>query len=476
MQFLQPHYLTLKEHQQRPPKLGSEPLVSVGIVGGQRLTLHFNGPYTTGFERLEGRVEAVLDKGLIVLNGQRYAEVYLQPEGLDRSFAIEDVTIGVNFHWQRKETQTFRGHLALILQDEGGELRLTAINVLPVEQYLTSVISSEMSANAGLELLKAHAIISRSWLLSQMERRAAESLAQASKNDTQAPADESQEAANGMVETDKKRIRWYDREDHTLFDVCADDHCQRYQGITRQTNPQVQEAIQATRGMLLMDGEEICDARFSKCCGGAVEEFQYCWENIRKPYLRALADNRAPSALPDLTDEAEADRWIRSAPDAFCNTRDKSILAQVLNNYDQETTDFYRWQISYSQQEIASLLHRKLGIDFGQVIDLQPLERGRSGRLCLMRIVGTKHTLDLGKELEIRRALSDTHLYSSAFVVDRHELSADGIPARFTLTGAGWGHGVGLCQIGAAVMGNEGYGFEQILQHYYPGAEIVKKY
>ncbi len=435
--------------------------MSVGIVSGQRLSLHFHVPYTAGALLLEGPVEAVVDRGAIRIGGHRYDALHLHPKGPDGAFSIEDVTIGVHFHWERQETQTFRGSLSLILSTAGGGDSLVAINVLPVEDYLTSVISSEMSANAGLELLKAHAVISRSWLLAQKTRRGQK---------------QERSAAEGMVETEDRRVKWYDREDHTLFDVCADDHCQRYQGITRQTNPQVQEAIAATRGVLMMSDGDICDARFSKCCGGAVEEFQYCWENIKKPYLRALADNRHPMQLPDLTDEATADRWIRSAPEAFCNTKDARILSQVLNNYDQETTNFYRWQVTYSQEELAALLQQKLGVDFGQIVDLQPVERGRSGRLCLLRIVGTRRTLELGKELEIRRALSPSHLYSSAFVADRHDISPDGIPAQFALTGAGWGHGVGLCQIGAAVMGSEGYGYEEILKHYYPGVQLVKQY
>ncbi len=463
MIHVQPPHPTPHERLPQPAALSKEPLVSVGVVRGQRLTLFFPSPYTAESLRLEGRVMVTIDHGELVCGEQRLAKLYLRPQGPECSFSVENVTIGIHFHWERQETQTFRGDLAIIVDGD----QLQAINVLPAEQYLTSVISSEMSAHAGLELLKAHAVISRSWLLSQMERRAR----QGDGVDCDKPAD-----GKGMMESDGKIVRWYDREDHKHFDVCADDHCQRYQGITRQTNPQVAEAIAATRGMLLTYDGEICDARFSKCCGGAVEEFQYCWENLRKPYLRALADNRRPQTLPNLTVEKEAERWIRTSPEAFCNTHDSSILAQVLNNYDQETTDFYRWQVSYTQEQLSQLIARKLGMDLGRIVDLLPLKRGRSGRICLLRIVGTHRTLDLGKELEIRRALSDTHLYSSAFVVDRHDLSADGIPARFTLTGAGWGHGVGLCQIGAAVMGARGYGYRDILEHYYPGAAIEQRW
>ena len=341
--------------------------------------------------------------------------------------------------------------------------KLTGINVIHVEDYLTSVISSEMSATASLELLKAHAVISRSWLLVQIQKN---------KEIAEAQTDYS-----AFTQTDEELIRWYDREDHTHFDVCADDHCQRYQGITRASTDIVRQAIAATRGQVLTSEGKICDARFSKCCGGAFEEFQYCWEDIKYPYLAKQRDYRVDSEkLPDLTQEAEAERWIRTSPEAFCNTTDKKILSQVLNSYDQETTDFYRWKVEYTQDELSALILKRSGIDYGQIIDLIPIARGTSGRLWKLKIVGTKKTLTIGKELEIRRTLSPSHLYSSAFVVDRTEVSEEGVPGRFILTGAGWGHGVGLCQIGAAVMGEQGYEYDAILLHYYIGASIDKLY
>ncbi len=278
-----------------------------------------------------------------------------------------------------------------------------------------------------------------------------------------------------FIKHENEIIRWYDREDHTIFDVCADDHCQRYQGITKASSRQVADAVRATRGQVLAyDDGEICDARFSKCCGGVTEEFQYCWENTPKPYLLAVRDGTG--TMPhDLTKEANAEEWIRSAPDSFCNTSDRKVLSQVLNDYDQETPDFYRWHVTYTQEELAALIKEKTGTDFGGIVDLVPVERGKSGRICRLKIVGTKATLTIGKELEIRRTLSKSHLYSSAFVVDK-EGSKDGLPERFVLTGAGWGHGVGLCQIGAAVMGEQGYGYDRILLHYYRGADIKKLY
>ena len=392
-------------------------------------------------------------------------------------FELKDVTIGINFHWERKEVQRFQGALKIIVEGE----TLTAINVISIEDYLTSVISSEMSATASLELLKAHAVISRSWLINKLRV----------ENEKWKATIQPDSAANSPLFTlNSQLIKWYDHEAHTHFDVCADDHCQRYQGITRASTPQAIEAVSATRGEVLMYEGKICDARFSKCCGGAMEEFQNCWENVRHPYLTGKQDYIPKShasdsekqitgpaiQLPDLTQEEEADRWIRTSPDAFCNTQDKKILSQVLNNYDQETTDFYRWKISYSQQELAELIHQRSGIDFGEIIDLIPVERGTSGRLIRLKIVGTLRTLTIGKELEIRRTLSPSHLYSSAFLVDKEKGEEGNVPTRFTLTGAGWGHGVGLCQIGAAVMGEQGYYYKDILAHYYPGSRLEKQY
>ena len=352
----------------------------------------------------------------------------------------------------------------MIVEDD----RLTAINIIPIEDYLTSVISSEMSATASLELLKAHAVISRSWLLNKLK------VANGKLKVIMHPDN----TANFELSTlPSQLIKWYDHEAHKNFDVCADDHCQRYQGITRTSTPQAIEAVFATRGEVLMYEGEICDARFSKCCGGAFEEFQNCWENVKHPYLIGQRDSKTETRLPDLTKEVEADKWIRTSPAAFCNTHNKQVLSQVLNNYDQETTDFYRWRVCYSQQELSELIHKRSGIEFGKIIDLIPVERGTSGRLVRLKIVGTLRTLIIGKELEIRRTLSSSHLYSSAFVVDKeYKEDEKEIPSRFILTGSGWGHGVGLCQIGAAVMGEQGYKYKEILSHYYPGSAIEQQY
>lgn len=438
-------------------KITTQPNVSVGIVSGREIKFCLNANYVAEGMPSAGKQTVSFSENGVVWNGKTYRQLEFLPQSDEASFSLYDVTIGVNFHWERKETQTFLGKLKFIINGNS----VCAVNELPVERYLESVISSEMSATSSLELLKAHAVISRSWLLVQMQnRRKGEATAHVAASEIQ---------GNGEL------IRWYDREDHTLFDVCADDHCQRYQGITKETSAHVAEAIRQTAGQVLTDEDEICDARFSKCCGGETEEFQYCWENLRKPYLIALRDAPQQEAL-DLTVEANADRWIRSSPESFCNTRDAKVLSQVLNNYDQETSDFYRWRVEYTQQQVQQLLTEKLGIDFGAVVDLIPVERGTSGRLSKLRIVGEKLTLVIGKELEIRRALSKSHLYSSAFVVDALDRNEQGIPKRFALIGAGWGHGVGLCQIGAAVMGERGYSYKEILLHYYPGAIIKQIY
>ena len=417
-------------------KYEGTPLVSVGIVGAESITFTLNGYGEDGSSRT-----ATIHNGLIQYDGKAHTRLCFKPQSPDDSFSLMDVVIGVNFHWQRLETQTFRGSLRLLA--DGG--KIWAINDLPVEDYLESVISSEMSAQSSLPLLMAHAVISRSWLMSQIDGNTAPNT-QASHGDA--------------------FIRWYDHTDHTLFDVCADDHCQRYQGITKETSPNVAEAIRRTRGELLTYGDEICDARFSKCCGGAMEEFQYCWDDTPKPYLKGIGDT-PEETIPDLTVEENARQWILSSPKSFCNTTDKRILSQVLNDYDQETTDFYRWRVSYTQEELSKLVEKKLGAGLGTITDIRPLKRGTSGRICELRITGTKKTIVVGKELEIRRALSESHLYSSAFVVEKQGDT-------FTLIGAGCGHGVGLCQIGAAVMGDKGYAYDEILRHYYPGAEIEK--
>lgn len=434
-------------------------MVNVGIMTQKSILFVLNGPYieTETGEELQGEQRAIWTNNKILFNGKLYEDLFFEPTDKQNcSFDLKAVTIGVDFHWQRREDQRFRGALNLAVTDKG----IIAINQINAEEYLTSVISSEMSANASKQLLKAHAVISRSWLLAQIEKN--QQLAKAEKPYTSSQQNEEQ------------LIRWYDREDHVLFDVCADDHCQRYQGITRETNPVVKEAIQETRGEVLLYKGTICDARFSKCCGGVTEQFENCWEPVAHPYLAVLRD--APEKeFPDLTDEVTAQEWIRSAPPAFCHTTDKEILSQVLNNYDQETTDFYRWQVNYTQEELAELIHRKSGIDFGQILDLIPLERGGSGRIVRLKIIGSQRSLIIGKELEIRRTLSESHLYSSAFVVDK-EMSARDVPTRFILTGAGWGHGVGLCQIGAAVMGAKGYPYDAILTHYFPGASIEARW
>lgn len=455
-----------------------EPKLSVGIMFESKIDFSLLNAYLCNGKEFFGNQIVEFCDGKIHWNGSFHNELVFTPqqEKTD-SFELFNVTIGINFHWERKEIQRFKGALKIIVENE----KLTAINVISVEDYLASVISSEMSATASLELLKAHAVISRSWVLAPPnlpkgeEKAGSSTSAQSSDLLTQSPPSgdlggfpSGRSGGAGLL--------WYERDAHTNFDVCADDHCQRYQGITRASTGIVRQAIDATFGQVLTYDNKICDARFSKCCGGVFEEFQNCWDNVYHPYLRKTRDYISDTSLPDLTVESEAQNWIRTSPDAFCNTSDKRILSQVLNNYDQETTDFYRWKVEYSQEELSALILKRSGVDYGEIIDLIPIERGTSGRLVQLKIVGTKQTRIIGKELEIRRTLSESHLYSSAFVVDREFSEGSEIPSKFILTGSGWGHGVGLCQIGAAVMGEEGHSYEEILLHYYIGAKIEKWY
>lgn len=362
-------------------------------------------------------------------------EIIQNPE--KSSFTIKDVPIGINFHWERKEDQEFKGEIEII-EKEGQKI---AINIIPLEDYLESVISSEMAATSSLELLKAHAVISRSWLMAQIEKL----------------KKIREENYSSIIETDEEYIRWYDREDHTDFDVCADDHCQRYQGITKITSPKVSRAIRETYGEFLIYNDSICDARFSKCCGGRTEKFENTWEPVSYPYLISV-----PDIQPDGT--------------CFCDTKDRKILTQVLNDYDRETHSFYRWEVAYTQQELSELILKKTGWDFGKIVDLIPVETGESGRIIRLKIVGTKMVKAIGKELFIRKALSETHLYSSAFFVEKIYGQEVDMPETFILKGKGWGHGVGLCQIGAAVMAAEGYSYKEILSHYFPETGLKKLY
>lgn len=421
-------------------------------MSAAEITVDFISTYTAG--------DGSALHGIHTFRHSPDTDILLTPaDSSHAEFELRDVTIGVGFHWQRNEAQRFTGQLRIVA--DGG--RLTAINIVGAEEYLRSVISSEMSATSSEELLKAHAVISRSWLMARV-------------SETRHIADRTAWHDDCTDEMPDEIIRWYDSGDHSIFDVCADDHCQRYQGMTRVTTPTVDRAIEATRGQVLMDGGVLCDTRFSKCCGGVLEQFENCWEPVPHPYLTARRDSDRPDDYPDLSVECNAEEWILGSPSAFCNTDDAEILSQVLNDYDRETRQFYRWRVEYTREEIASILRERSGIDFGYIVDLVPVARGTSGRLYKLEIVGTRRTVTVGKELEIRRWLSRSHLYSSAFVVERIAPDADGIPQRFVLHGAGWGHGVGLCQIGAAVMSARGYDFTSILSHYYPGSSLIRLY
>ena len=439
--------------------MSNVPQVQVGIMHEPNVDFVLHGTYTVNGKEVTGAQSATLVDGKVCWNGEVCDEFLFEPTNIETdSFELVGVTIGVNFHWERKENQSFRGSLRLIVEHGA----ICPVNILSVEEYLLSVISSEMSATASLELLKAHAVISRSWLLAQMDK--SKKLAAGA------------EKYCACTQTEDELVKWYDREDHINFDVCADDHCQRYQGITRSSTQTVRDAIKATWGEVLMYDGELCDARFSKSCGGVYEEFENCWEPKHYDYLVARLDGADEMNFPDLTVEENAREWILNAPEAYCNTNDKKILSQVLNNYDQETTDFYRWKVEYTQEELSKLILDRSGVDYGTILDLEPVSRGTSGRLYRLKIVGDKKTQIIGKELEIRRTLSPSHLYSSAFVVEKQDVDANGVPQKFVLHGAGWGHGVGLCQIGAAVMGEKGFGYKEILLHYFINASIDKLY
>ncbi|MCK6614219.1 MAG: SpoIID/LytB domain-containing protein [Ignavibacteriaceae bacterium] len=444
-----------------------EPVISVGIISSQKIRFELHGGYIIQgrSEWLRGAYTAEIKGGKILIRGEKFSsqfddEVLFEPDTYkDDSFKLKDVIIGVQFHWERKETEAFRGTLRIIKEGD----KITAINLIRLEDYLVSVISSEMSAKSSLALLKAHAVISRSWLIAQIERSRA--------------VKEGSESAVSTITSDNEFIRWYDREDHQHYDVCADDHCQRYQGITKIFTEAAQQAVAETRGLALMYGDTVCDARFSKSCGGISEAFENVWGNNPTPYLIPVIDYKFEPDNYDIrfTNERNAEKWIKGNPPAFCNTTDAKILAQVLLDYDQETRDFYRWKVVYKQKELSELIKAKTGHDFGDILDLIPVERGASARLIKMKITGSKKELIIGKELEIRRALSKSHLYSSAFIIEKGP-EKDGVPSSFTLTGAGWGHGVGLCQIGAAVMAEKGFLFDEILLHYYRNARLKTVY
>jgi stage II sporulation protein D len=456
------------------------PEISVGIMSGNEIAFSLTGEYSDerNVIHISGKWKVRLsDDNIILTNGKRNLEVEdgytLSPDkASESSFTLHNVTIGVNFHWQRDEDQVFRGSLRF-LKENG---KITAINILTIEDYLASVISSEMSATSSEELLKAHAVVSRSWLLAQINK--SRKLAGGGRK------------FNSSTITDSEIIKWYDREDHKNYDVCADDHCQRYQGITRASTAAVVKAITDTFGEVLTFRGAVCDSRYYKCCGGATELFENAWEPVSHPYLQKIIDNPEPQPGfdHDLRKEESAIKWITGNPEAFCNSSDKTVLSQVLNDYDQETNDFYRWKTRYTQKEISELVLKRTGIDFGLITDLEPLERGTSGRIIRLKIIGTNKTMIIGKELEIRKALSKTHLYSSCFYVEKVEgvervERVDGVErveggrdTEFILHGAGWGHGVGLCQIGAAVMGSKGYKYRDILLHYFKNAKLEKLY
>jgi SpoIID/LytB domain protein len=444
-----------------------EPLLNIAIIKGTEIEFELHGNFVCNEFKCtcNGKFKARLENNEIVITGEAGSkksseEVIFDPEDFDtESFLLKGVTIGIDFHWEQKENQRFLGSLKFLIEDNN----VVAVNIIPIEHYITSVISSEMNANSSAELLKAHSIISRSWVLAQIEKGK--------------ELNNAEVKYKSKISVDDEFIKWYDREDHTHYDVCADDHCQRYQGITKLHAHNAQQSISLTRGLVLEYNSRICDTRFSKSCGGISELFENVWEPVAHEYMESISDYKFEhdEFNTDFSVERNAQKWVKGNPPSYCNTTDKRVLSQVLLEYDQKTTDYYRWKVEYTQQQIAELINSKLEMDFGEIVDLIPVERGPSARLIRLKIVGTKKTLTIGKELEIRRTLSRSHLYSSAFIIEKSDYEKD-IPQKFTLLGAGWGHGVGLCQIGAAVMGDMGHSFDEILLHYFKGAKIRKLY
>jgi SpoIID/LytB domain protein len=447
--------------------INKEPNISIGILSEKKIDFELHGDFkVAGTKQIfSGKFTAEIENNKIVCRWNDNKEeipddiIFVPQDIQSESFLLRNVKIGVNFHWERKEKEIFTGSLKLIKENDN----VTAINVLPIERYLLSVISSEMSAKSSLQLLKAHAIISRSWLLAQIEK------AKTNKKD--------KIKYEPILDSEDEYIRWYGREDHALYDVCADDHCQRYQGVSKIFTEVSRQAVKQTTGVVLISDNKICDARYSKSCGGVTESFESVWEPVKYNYLSSVIDYKFEPENYNLnfSVESNARKWIKGSPQAFCNTKDKKILSHVLVDYDQETNDFYRWKVEFSQKEISAIIRTKTGIDFGDILDLIPIERGKSSRIIKLKIVGSNKTLIIGKELEIRRSLSPSHLYSSAFVVEKEDIQDD-IPQKFILTGAGWGHGVGLCQIGAAFMAAKGYQFDEILVHYFKKAKLKKIY
>lgn len=431
--------------------------VTVGIMSAKSIKFTLNETFLCDNKSVEGKQEATFQNGKISFRGHEYDSLTFTPTTDQATFTLEGVTIGKAFHWQQDLTLTFKGTLLISIEEN----KLCAINRVDIEVYLQSVISSEMSPHAGLQLLMAHAVISRSWLLAQIIKRR--------QNTTHnIPQDR-------FIETQEETCRWYNRENHNTFDVCADDHCQRYQGINQDIEHLAIKAVGMTRGEVLTHKQKICDTRFSKCCGGITEDYRYCWENQSIAYLTTVRDDAAKSPIPDLSKEENAAQWIQNPTDAFCNTHDHKILSEVLKDYDNQTKDFYRWQITYTQEEIIGLIKHNLGLDLGKIMRLEVIQRGTGGRISRLEIIGTKGRHIVGKELEIRKTLSKSHLYSAAFIIKYDEV-IDQIPQKIHLIGAGWGHGVGLCQIGAAVMSREGYDYRSILAHYYPETKLKKIY
>jgi SpoIID/LytB domain protein len=438
-----------------------EPIVTVGILNAKRIKIKIVGEYLFPRKEIYMRGRLIFSdahNGIMLETslGTYYVsenDVFEPFPPHNASFIVDDVTVGKKFHWEHKERHRYSGSFKIIRENGA----LTLVNIIPLENYLESVIRSEMNENAPFSLLKAQAVVARSWTLSQMKKG----------------------GKKGVNERRKKGevLRWYERDGHVNYVFCNDDHCQRYHGIGKSQSIAVHEAVEQTRGLVLTGKNGLCDARYFKSCGGRTELFRNVWGEDEGDCISSVEDYDYPTEFTDvdLSIEKNARKWILSEPEAFCNTKDEKILSSVLVDFDKKTVDFYRWRKEYTQEEISALIKKKLKKDYGAILDLLPVERGASGRVIKLKIVGEKRTLIIGKELEIRRTLSETHLYSSAIIIDKEDVQ-NGVPQKFVIRGAGWGHGVGMCQIGAAVMGEKGYEFDEILAHYYPETKIKRYY
>jgi SpoIID/LytB domain protein len=341
--------------------------------------------------------------------------------------AVFDVPVGTGYHWEQKEDRTYPETMIFLLDVNG---KLAAVNAVPVETYLEGVVPSEMHPNFPEEALKAQAVAARSKALANL----------------------------GLVHSADP------------FDFCSDVHCQVYGGLSK-TAASANRAVKKTAGLVLWEGGKIIDAVYGGVCGGHTEDVDKAWRTAPKRHLQGIADGpRQLKRYEPLDDESNVRSWIQDSPPSYCNTLTGSLPDAL--NY---TKKYFRWEVTLPQDELRSQIERRLGRNLGAVRDLIPISRGVSGRITKLKIVGTNGEQIVEGELNVRKCLSSTTLWSSCFIVERKD-GGSAPPESFTLRGAGWGHGIGMCQTGAAIMALKGYGFDRILKHYYKNVRIKKLY